>query len=356
MSEQLSMIVKFDNHFNKLELGKLKAVELDLFLTICSYVKEHGEDEVKLSFNSIKKMSKYTATQKSKFIDELVQTNEKLLGLRINISNEEDSRIIQFVLFPTFEIDKKEETLTVAVNNKFTYLLNNLTKNFTRFELKEYVEMKSKYSKILYQLLKQYRKTGALIMDVEEFRKTLDIPSGYRMSEIDKRVLTPALKELDNYFTNLTVKKFKDPKKQNAVTQIHFYFQKEDEIKKQNKAIEENDELSERELREITEMDEPELTPHEERIQMFYKKVLPFCSNEQIEEIVGLAFDKLNVELLSRHSLEEKDLVVYDYISSQVRYTKTRCKKTNGENSFYNYLVGAVRDNWADWIDQGKIY
>ena len=54
----------------------------------------------------------------------------------------------------------------------------------------------------MYRLLKQFRTTGYYKITVEEFRRLLDIPKNYRMSEIDKKVLMHIKKELPNYFKN----------------------------------------------------------------------------------------------------------------------------------------------------------
>lgn len=225
MEKGIARIVKFDNQLNTLELGKLNAVELDLFMGICAIAKEKGTEDIQIPFDAIKQMCSYSATQKKRFVSELTQTNKKLMSLDFAITNEDKTCVTQFVLFPTFKTDINKKMLTVKVNSEFAFLLNDLTSNFTRFELKEYTEMRSKYSKILYQILKQYRKTGILVVKIEEFRKMLDIPEGYRMSEIDKYVLNPALAEIEQYFKNLVIKKEKGLK--NKVTHIHFYFQKE---------------------------------------------------------------------------------------------------------------------------------
>lgn len=227
MDNKYAKVVKYDNQLNTLALGKLNPVELDLFLTICAFAREQQSQEVELSFSTIKEMSNYTVTQKKRFVAELTQTNKKLMNLDFELVSEDNTVITQFVLFPVFKTDTKKKTLTVSVNPEFSFLLNDLTANFTRFELKEFIEIRSKYSKILYQLLKQYRKTGALIISIEEFRRLLDIPDGYRMSEIDRRVLTPAMSELSNYFVDLGVKKVTAKTKGNPVVQLQFYFQKE---------------------------------------------------------------------------------------------------------------------------------
>ena len=227
MDNKYSKIVKYDNQLNTLSLGKLNPVELDLFLTICACAREKQSREIELSFATIKELCNYTVTQKKRFVSELTQTNKKLMSLDFAVVDEDNTVITQFVLFPVFKTDTKKKTLTVSVNPEFSFLLNDLTANFTRFELQEFIEIRSKYSKILYQLLKQYRKTGSLIISIEEFRRLLDIPEGYRMSEIDKRVLAPAMNELNKYFVNLEIKKVTAKTQGNPVVQLQFFFQKE---------------------------------------------------------------------------------------------------------------------------------
>ena len=59
---------------------------------------------------------------------------------------------------------------------KSFFLLNQLTSNFTRFELKEFVTLKSSYSKEFYRRMKQFKNTGFWKCSIEEFRYLLDIP------------------------------------------------------------------------------------------------------------------------------------------------------------------------------------
>lgn len=86
--------------------------------------------------------------------------------------------------------------IEMVVNPRFEYLINELTKNFTRFELAEFITLSGKYTKTLYRLLKQYRQTGYMRMEWSEFARVMDIPKDYRQIDIDQRILKPALKEL----------------------------------------------------------------------------------------------------------------------------------------------------------------
>ncbi|WP_318794174.1 replication initiation protein, partial [Bifidobacterium longum] len=76
------------------------------------------------------------------------------------------------------------------------FLLNDLTSQFTRFELAEFTALRSSYAKECYRRLKQYRQTGVWKVSLEDFRRLLDVPKSYRPSEINKYVLKPIEEEL----------------------------------------------------------------------------------------------------------------------------------------------------------------
>ncbi len=220
-----SLVVKHHNDLNTVPMGRLTADELDLFFTICSTVKEKGTDEITLTFDKIRQISQYSQTSNTQLGKDLVSTNKKLLGMNFMLQNEHE--IVQFVLFTMFRTNIKEQTLKISVNTPFVYLLNDLTGNFTKYELQEFVSVQGKYSKILYSLLKQYRRKGYFFMSIEDFREFFNVPKSYRFTNIDQKVLEPAIQELKPIFKNLKVKKIKDPKQKNKVVKLEFYFQKE---------------------------------------------------------------------------------------------------------------------------------
>ena len=69
----------------------------------------------------------------------------------------------------------------------------------------------------------QYRSTGYYVVRIEDFRERMDIPDNYQMGNIDQKVLQPALRELQNYFNDLKVKKIK-AKKGNKIAKLEFTF------------------------------------------------------------------------------------------------------------------------------------
>jgi len=205
-------IVKYNNRMNTVPLKKFNSIEMDLFYSLCSQIKNKGSENITLTFEQLKSLSHYKPTANSRFIEDLRKTNKKLMSLQFTF--EDENLIEDFVLFTTFSINKNKEELTISVNKRFDFIFNQLTGSFTRFELEELTSLESKYSKIMYRHLKQWRTKGRYkgkhgVMLIDEFKDLLNVPKSYQMANIDKKVLDPITKELSSIFKNLKIEKLK---------------------------------------------------------------------------------------------------------------------------------------------------
>lgn len=205
MKEKNKEVVRYNNDLNnKTYLKNFNALELNFFMAICSKLKTQGTDEVIFSFKELKKKIQYdreTTRNTDNFISKLRSTNRKILNSICEIETKD--YIDQFVLFPTFRISKKTGTLTVRINQDYAYLLNDFS-NFTEFGLANFIKLSSKYVKLLYRELMQFKSTGKLYLTMEDFRKKLDIPDSYSFSKIKNRILVPSIQDFSFIF-----KKFK---------------------------------------------------------------------------------------------------------------------------------------------------
>lgn len=152
------------------------------------------------------------------------------------------------------------ELMTKAKNNEkmhtheLDYWDNNLkhkSKKLVLLKEADILGIKGKYSKRFYTLLGQFKETGFYVVKMDKFRKIMEIPNSYRMSEIDKQVLSPAKKELRNK-TGIEIIEIKKIKKGRKIDRIEFYFkfpEKENKkiglVKKRDNVINENNEISE---------------------------------------------------------------------------------------------------------------
>ena len=213
----MNKIVKFHNDLNSIKFSSFRAVEYDLFFAILYKLKDKQEEEIMLTFEELKKLSEYKKTQNKYFIDSLIEINQNLLSIKLNFKNYTEGLYIGATFFTYYEINEQEKTLSISVNRKLTYLINDLTKNFTQLELKKMSQMSSKYSKIIFRFLKQYdntkNNTNFWEIEINEFKELLNIPSSYLMANIDTRILKPALSELSPLFYNLKLIKKKRGRK-----------------------------------------------------------------------------------------------------------------------------------------------
>lgn len=220
-------LVVYKNEFNTVPLRNFTGTEMDLLMAIMSQMRDEGLTEVEFSFDTLKELSKYNkANALDLFTGDLRSTYNKLISL--NVSFENKQKLISFVLFTKYEIDKEAQTVKVRVNEEFQGLINEMTGNFTRFELEMFTELKSSYSKTAYRLLKQFRNTGVARFSIEEFRRLFDVPQSYQMCHITETILKPIQKELSPIFKDLEIIKHK---KKRRVIALEFKFRKEEKPK-----------------------------------------------------------------------------------------------------------------------------
>ncbi|MFS6717176.1 RepB family plasmid replication initiator protein, partial [Staphylococcus aureus] len=163
----------------------------------------------------------------NRFANDLDNVYKKMLNLTIRY--EDDDVIERFVLFNHYRIHKREQYLEISTSSNLKHILNSITNNFTKFELKEMTRLKSTYSKNMFRLLKQYKHTGYLKIHIDDFKNRLDIPKSYRMTDINKNVFKPIIIELGSIFNNLTINKIK-AKKGRKIEWIEFTFDAEKRI------------------------------------------------------------------------------------------------------------------------------
>ena len=220
----MEKMVKYHNYMNALDFKGFKSSDYDFLMYLCAQMRDHDEDVMSFSMNEIRNVTGFDYHASSAQFSEILEgMNKKLMQVTAKVRD--GSKTIMFVLFPTFITDEKTNTLTVRVNPDFKFLLNEITKNFTQFELAEFVELNSKYAKTLYRLLKQYRRTGEYHVKADELRKLLGCPESYPNKYVMRDVIAPAVKELQKDFPTLTVETIRARTKGRPVTGYYFTFE-----------------------------------------------------------------------------------------------------------------------------------
>lgn len=205
--KDFKVMIKYHNDMNVVAFKKFNQRELNIFFSICAFMKDKGDSTITFSYDEIKQMANLNVPTNQVFEELLESTYDKLLQLKIGYVNKDI--VEKFILFTGYKINKTDKLVDITINAQYQYILNELSKNFTVFELQEFNALVSSYSKNMFRLLKQYKSTGFYKVSIEEFRRLLDIPESYNMSKISVKVIDPIEKELSNYFEEFRVEKLK---------------------------------------------------------------------------------------------------------------------------------------------------
>ncbi|EPH83211.1 initiator RepB protein [Enterococcus faecalis 02-MB-BW-10] len=201
-------IVKYHHELNTIPLRKFTPVEMNLFFSIVSRMRDKGDTTVRFTFEQLKDLSNYKATANKRFIDDLEQTYKKILSLQFGRRSESGLTREFFVMFTKFKIngDTENPYVDIQIYKEALPLLNNLDE-WVRYSLQQFNELQSSYSKTMFRLLKQFRTKGFAYFPKEDFHELLDIPKSYKQGEIDRSILQPIRQELTAIFKGLTIKK-----------------------------------------------------------------------------------------------------------------------------------------------------
>ena len=217
-------IIRYSNKLNDIPLKNFEKVDLNFFYAICAKVREKGSELVEIPLDEIKVMTEYKSTSVERFKSDLIRMNEKLRSC--HGIYETDDEIVQFNLFSTFTIVKSRKVLKIRLNPDVAWLLNNIAKEFTSFELQEYVSLDGIYAKALYRLLKQWKTHGCTKKyGVSELKELLSIPDYETRRFLDK-IINPAVDEINKSgaFKNLRCEVIHAKKRGRPVEGYVFHF------------------------------------------------------------------------------------------------------------------------------------
>lgn len=253
-------IVKHHSELNTIPLRSFTAVEMNLFFSIVSRMRDKNNQVVRFTFPQLKELSNYKATANKNFLNDLRSTYTKLIRLNFGRTSKSGLRFEAFVMFTDFDIngDAEEPYVDIKLHEKALPLLNELD-SWVRYSLQQFNQLQSSYSKTMFRLLKQFRTTGYAYFTKEDLHELLDIPTSYNQGTIDQRVFSPIRKELTPLFRGLTIKKKYGKGRGKPVVGYQFSFKAEaknaddfskggqEDLRKKIFNIEHNGELSQEE-------------------------------------------------------------------------------------------------------------
>lgn len=217
MEQEASVIVKYHNDINKLKFSGFTQYDIDLFWSIVSLMNDTSGELIIIDYDEAIRLSGLKPKDKR-------QRDRAIWGMCFRLSNLPWNMVDpETYAFDTgerifrFRGDPKEGKLYARIDRDFLEWLDELTKNFTVFELKDLVKLRSKYSKHLFRLLKQWRTIGSYsFYDKDEFLELLDVPKGYRNVDIVEKIIKPSIEDirgLGNAFESLSYEVIKEKKR-----------------------------------------------------------------------------------------------------------------------------------------------
>lgn len=185
----------------------LSALEQKLVLINIASIKFEDEHFNANTFRVIDMARLLNVTPEMLYRD-LKRACDSLTNKKIYIQKEDGSWEF-LVLVPTAKYIAKTGTVLMRLNEDAKPYLLQLRDMFTSFELSNILNLKSKYSIRIYQLMKShsYRKELIITLDDLKYRLSLDDKKqkSYRLfSNVSERVLKPAMREVNDK-TDITI-------------------------------------------------------------------------------------------------------------------------------------------------------
>lgn len=197
-------IIQTSTYKLKESTGKsFSLVEKKLLLYLISRIKP-DDTELKLqqiNINDFWEVCGYSQTTNGKytFIKECI---EKLASRVMWLENEK--RIVLVRWIDKAYIEKGNSTINIKLDDNLKPYLLNLKENYTQFPLDNIIKMKSKYGIALYEILKSYAYKLKLTIEIDILKEKLDCVNYTDNSNFKKKVINPALNDINTY-TDLKV-------------------------------------------------------------------------------------------------------------------------------------------------------
>ena len=243
---QQNKTIKIHNDFYKLNIGSWNALEQNIFFGILANCHNQSEFVFTLAdLNSFIVGHRLTANE---MLKQVLSLEKRIFKLDCTVLKSVNATLHQrqkLNLFSSFEIcyngkkndfeNGKLKELKIKINPDFAYLINDVRKNYTEYDLQEFLSIKGKYTRTLYQNLKKFRSTGILRVKWENFLDLMGISETYKSGDIDKRILKPSVKALTGTFQNIMYTKIKQKGRGRGgkVVAIEFVFKPQTNINSQ---------------------------------------------------------------------------------------------------------------------------
>lgn len=203
-------------HGNKVteSIFKYNEFELNIFIALIFKIKDNSE-EVVFSAQDIKKFSMMKNRGFSAFEKLILGMQGKSILLRTDDGYE------SMIPFITLNFILSTKSVRVKIHPDIQPMLKDMKREFTKYRLHEFLSLESRYSKRLFQILKQWESVKKKEFKVDYLKQILDAENYDRFERFETRVLKTAVKDITE---NTTMKiSYEKVKTGRSITGIIFY-------------------------------------------------------------------------------------------------------------------------------------
>ena len=282
-----------------------------LYVAKENLIQDPNKQEFKIPLPELKKFFEIE-DKKNTYLKERIEELVKLTA-QYNILNKDNEEWGIFSILPFVKIYIDNKTKTGIVKFEIPTPIKNAILNkeknlFAKIDLIIIRGLKSKYSIILYELLKDYENVEIPEMDLDKFREIFGVKNKYKIfQDLKKRVLDPAIKELNsnpNIDWNISYKLKKlGPK------YTHIKFTKTKKQKQQQLAS----------------------TATQQKIDLLISKIPSKIQSEAVSKLIHASLKKYS----------------FEYLQAQIEYTNKKYQEGKIEN-YGAYLRQAIQEDYAE--------
>lgn len=229
MLENQKKIVAHTNNIAYAEFDGFEMRDMKLLLSLISTVTD--DKPYCYDAREMKKLVGMESQAYSKFSDLVSKVQKLVLKMAL-----EDQKYKTYNIFAVLSFDPKNKIIEIEYNSKFIPFILNFNKNFSKYYLENIEGLNNKYGILLYLRARANLYKYHFRLTVEEIHEKY---GKYSASDIDKRILNPALAEINKYTDiNMSVEKEYSPLENGrGRTKIVSYLFK---ISKKRKALKED--------------------------------------------------------------------------------------------------------------------
>lgn len=211
---QRTFLVAEHNNLISKARHALNANELKIMDYVISKIKP-SDEEFNIIHTSMYELSQVLDLNRSgRTYSQLAQSIESMRAKPIRIFNSNDNSITMTGWFERAKVWENGQ-IELKIDEDFAPFLLKLkdTGNYTQYFLIDTVMLKSKYSIMLYKLMREADKNGGLAIAIvqgtpEEFKSWLGAPKSYDYNRLKDKILNRAISEINLKIKDMDLKLF----------------------------------------------------------------------------------------------------------------------------------------------------